>query len=281
MFTYGIRNIVHKHAVEDISILYYPANDLIDDIITDWDANFFIYIDLLNNKINKNNVAYINDASLIEYDFILCYNITSDILDISTKLHIPIITYLRYGSYDDSKIPDQKNIYYIVEHHGQSEQEKLLAITPTINKNVINNDNNICLFINNSNDYGNLIQVLSSKIKNLSIVDEQKINQNAMLEILNKHKICIDLYPQSIYKMLFCATNNLPYITISNEMTNKYTKIYDGVFFMEQNLDGLLDLFNRLLASNVSYKNNLSKQNIFKDQLLPFIQKIKRKGMIL
>ena len=148
MFTYGIRNIVHKHAIEDISILYYPANDLIDDIITDWDANFFIYIDLLNNKINKNNVAYINDASLFEYDFILCYNITSDILDISTKLHIPIITYLRYGSYDDSKIPDQKNIYYIVEHHGQSEQEKLLAITPTINKNVINNDNNICLFIN-------------------------------------------------------------------------------------------------------------------------------------
>ncbi len=281
MFTYAIRNIVHKQSVKNINILYYPVNDLIDDIITDWDANFFIVPESFDTKINKNNITYINNIALWEYDFILSYEINSNILDISAKLHIPVLLYLRYGSYDDSKIPDHKNIYYLVEHTGQSEQEKLLSISPTIDKQVSNKEDNICLFINNSNNYGNFIQILSSKIKNLSIVDEQKINQNAMLEILSKHKICIDLYPRSIYKMLFCATGNLPYITIPNNITNKYQNIYDGLFFIDQNIDSLVDLLNRLLSSNVSYHNKLLTQKNSTSNTQLFIEKIKRKGLVL
>lgn len=281
MFTYAIRNIVHKQASPDISVLYYPSNDLIDDVMTDLPNNFFILTDSIKNKkIYKNNVNYLNNASLFEYDFLFSYELENDLLDISSKLHIPIIIYLRYGSYDDSKIPDYKNVYYIIEHEGESEQEKLLTTIPQINTTIKNEQNNICLFINNDNDYGNIIQMLASKIKNLSIVDEEKVDQKAMLEILSKHKVCIDLYPKSIYKMLFCANGGLPYVTIPNKVTEKYKKIYDGIHFMEPNLNALVNLLTTLSSGASLYKINLQQSNN-QNQIQTFLYKIKKKGMIL
>lgn len=279
MFTYAIRNIVHKQANNDINILYYPANDLIDDVITDWDAEFFILAESLNNKINKNNICYTSNIALFEYDFIFCYGINDNIVDLSIKLHIPIIVYLRFGSYDDSKIPDYNNIFYIVEHTGESEQDRLLSIKPTIRKNVTNKENNICLFINNQNNYGNLIEILSSKIKNLSIVDEEKITQEGMIEILSRHKLCIDPYPKSMYKMLFCSEAGLPYVTIPNDITNQYKDIYSGIFFMEQDLGILLDLFNNLINTNIVYDTKLQKEN--QDRIQLFLKKIKTRGLVL
>lgn len=281
MFTYAVRNIVHKQSTKDLSILYYPLNDILDHIITDWDPNFFIpTTNTSTNKIVKKNVCYISNPTLFEYDFILGHELNSNIIDISNRLHIPIITYLRYCGYDDSKIPDHKNVYYIAEHDGLSEQEKLLTLTPDITflaeRSV---ENNICLFINNSINYGDLIQILAKNIKNLSIVDEEKIDQNAMIEILSKHRVCIDLYPKSVYKLLFCSKTNTPYVTVQNEITNGYKKIYDGTFFAEQNLESLLNLLNRLMSVDVSYKNHLAKKT--HDQLHSFLTKIKTKGLVL
>lgn len=278
MFTYAIRNIVHKQASKDINILYYPDNDLIDDIITDLDANFFI-AESFRNKIQKNNVCYVSNISLFEYDLILCYDINNNIVDLSSRLHIPIIVYLKYGSYDDTKIPDHPNVYYIIEHEGRSEQDKLLTVIPTIDKTIHNEDSNVCLFINTDRDYGDLIPILTSSIQNLSIVDQEKINQNAMIEILSKHKICIDLHPKSIYKLMYCAKGNLPYIVGTNEITTKYNSIYDGVFLMPQNLDSLLDLIKRLISSNTIYTNNFP--NDTNNNIELFLQKIKTRGLVL
>lgn len=281
MFTYAVRNIVHKQSTPNINILYYPSNDLVDDIITDWPVNFFILIDSIKNKnIHKNNVCYLNNASLFEYDFILSHEVDNSLLDTSSKLHIPIIIYLKYGTYDDSKIPEYKNVYYIVEHEGESEQDKLLTIIPKIYKEVQNEQSNICLFINNNNDYGNIVQLLSSKIKNLSIVDEDKIDQKAMIEILSKHKVCLDLYPKSVYKMLFCSQGGLPYVTIPNTATEKYKNIYDGVYFMEPNIDSLTNLLTTLSSGSTLYKNKL-QQISNKNQIQIFLEKIKKKGMLL
>lgn len=281
MFTYGVRNIVHKQSVDDINILYYPNNDIIDDIVTDFDANFFIPMDsVINKSISKDNICYIRNLSEFEYDFILTYDFNDTLMNLCTRLHIPSIIYLKYGSYDDSKIPDYKNVYYILEHEGHSEQEKLLTIVPQINKTIHNIENNICLFISNGNDYGNLIEILHSKIKNLSIVDEQKINQSAMFEILSKHKVCIDLYPKSIYKMLFCASAGLPYVTIPNGLTKKYKEFYDGVYYMEQDLQILLQILARLCSGSSNYKINFTSSDN-KNNLIKFLQKIKTKGLVI
>lgn len=282
MFTYAIRNIVQKQSIPNINILYYPSKDLIDDIITNLDANFFIERDSSaeNNKIYKDNVCYLSNVSLFEYDFIFAYEVNDTLLDMSSKLHIPIIVYLKYGSYDDSKIPDYKNLYYILEHQTESEQEKLLTIIPQIDIKIQNEQDNICLFISTDNNYGNIIQLITSKIKNLSIVDEDKIDQKAMIEILSKHKVCLDLYPKSIYKMLFCAQGNLPYITVSNFVTEKYKNIYEGVYFMQPNLDLLINLLKTLVSETASYKNNLQK-SVKENQIEVFLNKVKKKGMIL
>lgn len=281
MFTYAVRNIVHKQSAADINILYYPSDDLIDDIITDLPNTFFILTESFNNrKIHKNNTRYLNNISLFEYDFIFSYELNNSLLDMSSKLHIPLITYLKYGTYDNEKIPEYKNVYYIVEHKKESEQDKLLTIVPQVYIDIKNEENNICLFINNNNHYGNIVQLLSSEIKNLSIVDEEKIDQKAMIEILSKHKVCLDLYPKSIYKMLCCAKGGLPYITIPNSTTEEYKKIYDGVHFMQPDLRALVNILNTLSSGTAVYKTNLPKINN-QNHIQIFLDKIKKKGMIL
>jgi hypothetical protein len=279
MFTYGARNIVHKQSSDNINILYYPSTDLIDDIVTDWSANFFIITDRAqSNKIKKDNVCYTSNISLFEYDFILSYHLNDSILSLSSTLHIPIVLYLTYGSYDDSKIPEYKNVFYIVEHTGESEQDKLLTLVPNINKEINNIDNNICLFINKTTQDSKLPEILLSKIKNLSIVDEERVDQKAMVEILSNHRLCIDLYPKSIYKMLYCAHIGAPYLTVQSNLTENYKKIYDGLFFIDNNLEELLGSINRLSSNTVRFKTILPKSN---NQTQSFIQKIKTKGMIL
>jgi hypothetical protein len=101
-----------------------------------------------------------------------------------------------------------------------------------------------------------------------------------MIEILSKHKVCLDLYPKSIYKMLCCAKGGLPYVTIPSPITEKYKNVYDGMHFMEPDLDYLVNLLTTLCSEKPVYKTSLQKTNN-KNQIQIFLHKIKKKGMIL
>lgn len=279
MFTYSIRNIVHKQNDQNIDILYYPNNSIIDDIITSWNYNF--YIPSINRTINNTNTTYVKNISLFEYDFILCHQINDQIIGISNNLHLPIVQYLEYGKYDTNKIPDQPNIYYIAEHDTQLIKNKIITIIPSVKLELENKNPNICMMINRNIDYGNTIQNIMSQIPNISLVDSLAINKKAIVDILINHKIVIDVNPTDIYKPLFCALAGVPYITINNPFTQMLKSVLDNISFIESDILLLKNTIDRFLKQNRKFFYALESLSSDEQELTKYLQKIKKLGLII
>lgn len=275
MYSPAIRNILHKQNESEINILYYPNNDLIDDFITDWNFNFFVPG---LSIVSKPNVINTNNSSLFEYDFILAHEPNDFIRSLSNNLHIPIVLYLKYGSYDSDKLIKHDNVFYIIEQIHNTKNYNAINIMPFIKDfNIEKTENKICLFVDTNTNYQQVAQHISRYLPDLSVVDQSKITKKAMVEILSKHKICIDLYPTNMYKLLMCGQANVAYITIKNGLSEFFKSIYDGVFEITT-IEQIFDICNQIkdgkfLLNFGDYSNH--------EHLVSFLTRIKRSGYIL
>lgn len=280
MFTHSIRNIVQKQSNDNINILYYPNNSIVDDIIIEWGYNIFIPAGISRNKSIHKNVTYIKNMSLFEYDFVLSHHMDHQLMNMCVNLHIPAVQYLSYGLYNQDKIIDQPNLYYIAENKVNILQEKIITIIPDINYTNTNINEKICMIINKKNN-SDLIQAIMSMIPNISLVDTELVDKKAMEEIVTNHNMIIDLYPSDIYRILFCAKNNVPYLTIKNHYTDILNDIYNGVYFIESNLEKLKQNIDMLLIKNNKFNINFIVDDKNNQILHKYLQKIKRLGLTI
>ena len=282
MSSLPINNIVHKLTSKNLSILYYPSEDrILNDLITNLECNFIIrapYSDI------KPNTIITSLLHIHEYDFILTHHIDNEIMQTSHSLHIPIVYWPTF-IVDTNKINNtNKNIGYVIENVLGKRKE-------TVNKNIclidyivpyavnINkNTDRVPIFIRHNNiDSGDIVRALTSQYPNLSVVDDNKLNNVSMLEVMDRCSIMIDFRPYSSTKIAYCSRYGVPYITLNNETNLGYKSLYSNVV--------LINLDSSMLNSISTYLNsslpNNSTQNDDVEILYKYFTATKLTGFIL